>query len=200
MADIPYWPESLQPNEAEFWPWWNTKKFESPFTRAGQVLEYPGCIWKAQLTFRNLKREELNTIEVFVMQLRGGVNRVKLSDPVFIEPNGPAAGTPKVNGASQTGALLLISGCQPEQLFLKTGDYFTIGDELKRLTADAIADIGGNATLYFLPPLRRSPPHQSVITVRNSWCLMRLDDDDQLRSTRRPVTGDLTLAFTEAVF
>ena len=41
MADIPYWPDTMQPSEAEFWPWWNTKKFESPFTRASQVLEYP---------------------------------------------------------------------------------------------------------------------------------------------------------------
>ena len=139
-------------------------------------------------------------MEVFVLQLRGGMNRVRLGDPVFTDPSGSAEGAPKVNGANQTGSLLLINGCEPEKLFLQTGDYFTMGEELKRLTADAVADIGGNTTLYFLPPLRQSPPDKSAIVVRNSWCLMRLDDDDQLRSTRRPVTGDLTLSFTEAVF
>ena len=200
MADIPEWPTRLEPAEMEFWPWWNTRVFESPFTRASQVLEYPGCIWKAQMTFRNLNRYWLRDIEVFILQLRGGASRVRLGDLVFSDPAGPAMGNARINGASQSGSLLNINGCQPEQTFLATGDYFTTGNELKRLTADAVADIGGNAVLHFLPPLRKSPAHQQAITVRNSWCLMRLDDDDQLRSKRRPVTGSLTLSFTEAVF
>jgi len=200
MSDIPVWPRALQPSESEFWPWFNTKVFESPFSRAGQVLEYPGCVWRAQLVFRNLDRDLLRQMEVFTLQLRGAANRVRLGDPVFDEPRGPAEGTPLVDGSGQDGVTLRILGCTPEQLFLATGDYFTVGDELKRLTADGIADIDGKVDLYFEPPLRSSPANSTPLQVRDSFCLMRLDDDEQLRSKRRPLHGDITLNFTEALY
>lgn len=200
MAEIPVWPDSLEPNEAEFWPQWHTKTFESPFTRAAQVLEYPGCIWKAQLTFRNLDRPQQKTMEIFLLQLRGAANRVRIGDPVFNEPSGPGAGKPVVDMDNQTGSVLRIVGCEPEQLFLVTGDYFTVNDELKRLTADARSDLDGRADLYFEPPLRQSPARSTPVVVHNTWCLMRLDDDSQLRTRRQPMFGSLTLNFTEALF
>ncbi|MCW7552126.1 hypothetical protein NX722_05595 [Endozoicomonas gorgoniicola] len=200
MANIPVWPESLEPNEAEFWPQWHTKTFQSPFTRAAQVLEYPGCVWKAQLSFRNLTRTQQKTMEIFLLQLRGAANRVKIGDPVFNEPSGAGAGKPVVDGDRQTGSVLRVIGCEPEKLFLVTGDYFTVNDELKRLIADARSDIDGRADLYFEPPLRQAPANSAPVVVRQAYCLMRLDNDDQLRSKRKPMFGSLTLNFTEALF
>ena len=75
--------------------------------------------------FRNLDRENLRTLEVLTLQLRGGANRIRLRDLAFDQPRGPAEGEPHVEGENQTGAALKIGGCQPEELFLMTGDYFT---------------------------------------------------------------------------
>ena len=200
MADIPVWPDTLEPSESEFWPQWHTKTFESPFTRAAQVLEYPGCVWKAQLTFRNLERPQQKAMEVFLLQLHGAANRVRIGDPVFDEPAGPGKGNPVVDTDNQTGSVLRIIGCETEQLFLVTGDYFTVNDELKRLTADARSDLDGRADLYFEPPLRHSPASNTPIIIRQTYCLMRLDDDNQLRSKRQPMFGSLTLNFTEALY
>ena len=74
MADIINWPETLEPSEVEFWPWFHTKTFESPFTRGWQALEYPGCVWRAQYVFRNLDRDSLRSLEVLTLQLSGGVD------------------------------------------------------------------------------------------------------------------------------
>ena len=200
MADIPVWPDSLEPAESEFWPQWHTKTFQSPFTRTAQVLEYPGCVWKAQLTFRNLDRSQQKAMEIFLLQLRGAANRVRIGDHAFDEPAGPGAGNPVVDMNNQTGSVLRIVGCEPEQLFLITGDYFTVNDELKRLIADARSDLDGRADLYFEPPLRHAPDSGTAVVVHNTYCLMRLDDDEQLRSRRQPMFGNLTLNFTEALF
>ena len=198
MSDIPLWP--FEPNEAEFWPQWHTKTFPSPFTRSVQVLEYPGCVWRAQMTFSNLTRQRQKAIEIFLLQLRGGANRVRIGDPAFDEPVGPGLGNPVVDLGNQTGSVLRIIGCEPEQLFLMTGDYFTVNNELKRLIADARGDLDGRTDLYFEPPLRHSPEIGEPLIVHDTWCLMRLDDDDQLRTSRKPVFGNLTLNFTEAMY
>ena len=200
MADIPVWPASLEPNDVEFWPQWHTKTFESPFTRAAQVLEYPGCVWKAQLTFSNLERMRQKAMEIFLLQLRGAANRVRLGDFVFDEPVGPGEGSPVVDMDNQTGSVLRIIGCEPELLFLVAGDYFTVNDELKRLIADARSDLDGRSDLYFEPPLRHAPASGTPVIVRQTYCLMRLDDDNQLRTKRQPMFGSLTLNFTEALY
>ena len=200
MSDILSWPAELEPAEVEFWPYFNTQRYESPFTRSGQTLEYPGCVWRAQYVFRNLTRDQLRAMEVLTLQLRGGAYRIRLGDFAFDEPAGPAEGSAYVQDDDQTGILLRVSGCKPEQLYLQTGDYFTLNDELKRLTADAVADLDGQAVFYFEPPLRKSPAAGTPITVRQAYAVMRLDNDEQLRSRRKSLFSDRTMDFTEALF
>ena len=200
MSDVLTWPVHLEPNEQEFWPAFKTLQFESPFTGASQTLEFPACTWQASLVFRNLPREKQRDLEVFLLQLRGAAGRVKLGDHVWRQPRGLAGGAPVVDGANQTGGLLKIRGCTPSQNFLMVGDYITVNNELKRLTADADADMNGKATLRFEPMLRHSPPDGKAVVVRNTYAVMRLVDDKQLKNRRVPMFGSQTVSLVEDIY
>jgi hypothetical protein len=55
-----------------------------------------------------------------------------------------------VSDANQTGTLLGSKGWTPGVLVLRTGDYITVNDELKMVTADVTSTAAGTAVI----PLR----------------------------------------------
>ncbi|MET4696089.1 hypothetical protein [Endozoicomonas lisbonensis] len=194
------WPQNLIPNSQQFFPVFTTRKFPSPFTGTNQTLEFPACSWNCQLTFKNLDREELRQLETFLIQLRGAAGRFRIGDQTNAEPRGLAEGTPVVDSANQTGGLLKIKGCTPNQNFLLAGDYITVNNELKRLVADANADIEGKASLRFEPNLRQSPANGTAVIVRNTYAIMRLGDDKQGKSKRVPLHASMTLNLVEDIY
>ena len=163
-------------------------------------MEFPACAWHCQLSFKNLSREELRQLETFIIQLRGAAGRFRIGDQANSQPRGLAQGAPVVDGASQTGSILNIRGCTANQNFLKVGDYITVNNELKRLTADANADSAGKTALRFEPNLRNSPSDGAAVTVRNTYAIMRLADDKQGKAKRVPMHASVTLNLVEDIY
>lgn len=158
---------------------WNTQSFTSPFTRSVQRVALGGVRWSWTFSLPAMTRAHAAQWKAFLDQLEGAANTFYGFDPDCTVPRGPARGTPLVKGANQTGSALDIDGCAADAVFLRTGDYFEVNGEYKRLTVDAVADGSGNVTLRFKPALRDSPVDNAVITVDNPKCVMALVDDQQ---------------------
>lgn len=155
---------------------------ESPLNRSVQRIVLPGARWLATFTLPPMKESEdtFDDWKAFLMQLKGSVNTFQAYPPHRSTPKGVATGTPLVNGASQTGTSLATDGWTAGVTgILKTGDYFSVNNELKQLVASANSTGGGGATLVFEPALRNSPADNATITTVKPYCLMRLVDDGQ---------------------
>ena len=157
----------------------NTQRFESPLTKAVQRVLLGGSRWTATYSLPAMTRDRAAPWKAFFDLLEGSANTFNAYDPDCKTPRGAGTGTPLVNGGSQTGSTLVIDGCTHGVTFLKTGDYFSVNGELKRLTSDALADGSGNATLHFKPALRNSPANNAPVTVLQPTCTMILADDMQ---------------------
>lgn len=98
-------------------------------------------------------------------------------------PRGTAsssAGTPVVNGASQTGDTLNIDGVPASQTgYLKAGDYIQLGSgltsRLYKVLDDADSNASGEVSLTIYPDLRSSPADDSTVVVSDAKGLFRLN-------------------------
>ncbi|EBA3774827.1 hypothetical protein AUR71_25765, partial [Salmonella enterica] len=109
------------------------------------------------------------------------------------------AGSPVVNGANQTGTELQMSGWTPGVVVLERGDYITVNDELKMVTADVTSTSTGTATVTFAPMLRWSPPDGAAIEVAKPYGIFKLKDNQQGAGNRVPgVFTSYTLELEEA--
>lgn len=148
---------------------YNVQTFTSPFTQQQQVRALRGDYWYLQITtsqYRRYFEAEGIAIESFLNQLRGGTNTFLYNDPDYRGARGVATGSPVVNGAGQTGNSLATSGWTANITnILRSGDYFTVNGELKRLISDANSNGSGQATLNFEPALRASPSNSAPLNV-----------------------------------
>jgi hypothetical protein len=112
----------------------------------------------------------------FFMALRGQANVFQLEDSLAIAPQGSGAGTPLVNGASQSGFTLNTKGWTAGASgVLKPGDWLQIGYRAYRVILSQVdANGSGNATINIYPPLRESPSDGDSINLNNVKVLMRL--------------------------
>lgn len=94
---------------------------------------------------------------------------------------GTVAGTPVVNGASQTGSSIAIDGLGAGQTVL-AGDWLQIGSgtsaELKMNLTDATANGSGEITLADIwPQIRTSPADNSTVVFTNPKGRFRLREN-----------------------
>ncbi|HYH64138.1 MAG TPA: hypothetical protein VD866_05525 [Urbifossiella sp.] len=157
----------------------NTQTFTSPLTKATQRMVLGGARWTWTFSLPAMKRDKAAVWKAFIDQLEGQGNKFNAFDPDCTTPRGTATGTPLVKNDSQTGSSLTTDGWTAGITALKAGDYFSVNGELKRMTADAVADGSGNATLTFKPALRNSPADNAPLTVQRPTCTMILADDMQ---------------------
>jgi hypothetical protein len=172
-------PASMPLKEVTFSLSTNTRIFTSPFTQGTQRLAMPGARWKASYVFAPLTRQEASPWQAFLAELDGAAQTFFANDPAATIPQGTGSGVPLVDGGGQSGSQLITNGWSPSQTVLKAGDYFQIGSELKMITANAVSDISGSATLKFKPALRSIPADNAPLIVTNPHCVMRLVDDEQ---------------------
>lgn len=191
------WPDDVCPASLTWRPESNTKTFRSPFNGASQTVRFPGTRWICSLTFNNLTDDKSRRIDALVAELDGEYGRVKIRD---WGRNGRApAGSPVVSDADQTGMELNTKGWLPGKTVLMTGDYITVNDELKIVTADVTSSASGCAVISFAPMLRSSPAANAPIEVENPFGIFKLKDNQQGTSTRIPgVFTSYTLEFEEA--
>lgn len=181
------WPSTLIPSTFEIALVTPTQIFPSELTGTIQTLELPGTRWQGMMAFSNLVDEKAHTLRGFLASLRGQSGRFYL--PAFDKriPSGTALGSPQVKGVNQTGSTLAIDGCTANQAaFLKAGDYFQVGDELKIMTANAATDSAGETTLNFAPVLRTSPADNAAIITATPKLVAALADQNQVRWSQQP--------------
>lgn len=156
----------------------NTQTFESPLSRATQRLELSGQRWRATYTLPRMTKVQAAAWIAFFMKCKGMSETFTASDPDWKTNLGAWSGSSLVVGAGQTGNSLNIDGCTASITgWAKAGDYFNVGGELKRITADANSNGSGEVTLSFEPPLRASPADNATITCNPATCNMILTSD-----------------------
>lgn len=151
----------------------------SPFTYQSQVYEHNGAMWIAEVTFPLMSRADAEAWTCFLLKLNGPYGTFLLGDPSAKTPQGYASGSPKVNGANQTGKVLNTKGWTPSITnILKAGDYIQISTSLYKVLVDANSDSSGNATLDIWPRLRTNYSDNTTIVTSNTTGLFRLLQSD----------------------
>tara|TARA_R100000231_G_scaffold2990_2_gene5489 strand:+ start:1252 stop:1881 length:630 start_codon:yes stop_codon:yes gene_type:complete len=158
----------------------------SPFNFKQQVYQYSGQRWEADITLPRMAREDAEQWVAFLMSLYGQKGTFLLGDPLGGTARGSAstaAGTPVVNGASQTGGTLNIDGLPASATgYLKAGDYIQLGSaatsQLYKVLADADSNGSGEASLDIYPNLRSSPADGATVVVSNAKGLFRLASNE----------------------
>lgn len=176
----------------------------SPFTFKEQTQTWPGQAWAAEIDFPKLTRAQGNDLSGFLLSLNGRKGTFTFGCPVNTSPLGTALGTPKVDGASQTGAELKTKGWAINQTgVLLRGDLIQLGSgstaSLHKVTKDANANASGEATLDIWPSLRSSPADESTIVLNNAVGLFRLASNEMEWAIALPSFHEFTLSITEAL-
>ena len=156
----------------------NNQVFESPLSNSIQVSELTGARWYATFNLPPMKKDNALEYIGFLQRLQGRVHSFFGYDANHRSPSGTIAGsTLLVNGADQTGTSLILDGGANSTLVLKAGDFFSVNNELKMVTANATTDGSGDVTVNFVPSLRSSPSNDANITTTNPVCTMKLMGD-----------------------
>ena len=179
----------------------------SPFTYEQQVFKNVGQRFEADITLPPMSRADAEVWNTFFIKLYGQYGTFLLGDPNSATPRGTAsssAGTPVVNGASQTGNTLICDGAPNSKTgYLKAGDYIQLGtgstSKLHMVVADSNSDGSGNFTLSIEPALRESPAENLAITVANTKGVFRLATNETNWDTNAVSTYGITFAVREVL-
>lgn len=156
----------------------------SPFTFSSQRQEHAGMFFGANVSLPFMLRADAEEWIAFLLALNGPTGTFLMGDPAARTPRGTATGTPRVNGASQTGQTLITDGWTINITnILRKGDYIQLGNRLYKVLLDVNSDGSGNATLDIWPRIRESPADDTAITTNNTVGLFRLT------STEIPLTS-----------
>ena len=154
----------------------------SPYNNKLTVYKHQGQRWQADISLPLMKRADAEEWITFFMKQYGGYGTFLLGDPNAATPRGSAAsaaGTPVVNGASQTGNELAIDGLPASATgYLLAGDYIQLGSgstaQLYKVLDDVNSNASGEATLTIWPDLRSSPADDATVAVTDAKGVFRL--------------------------
>lgn len=176
----------------------------SPFTFAGQAQASSGQMWQADVTLPPMKREDAEKWIAWLVSLRGQFGTFNMGDPSAATPRGVATGTPRVNGASQTGEDLNIDGCTADVTgWLKAGDYIQLGTAgtatLHKVLADVNTNASGETTLSLWPHIRSAPADNATVVVSDTVGLFRLASNESSWSVNEASIYGITFSAREAI-
>jgi hypothetical protein len=180
---------------------------QSPFTFSQQVVRHAGARWSATISIPPVKRSDSEYWNSFLLRLRGQFGTFLLGDPNGATPRGSAAsaaGTPVVNGASQTGNGLNIDGLPASATgYLKAGDYIQLGSastaRLYKVLEDVDSNGSGEATLNLWPDLRSSPADGAAVVVSNAKGVFRLSNNEAVWTINNAGFYSISFAAVEAL-
>jgi len=156
--------------------------FESPLSRASQQQVRGGSRWMSEVTLAPMTMEQARPVLSWLEDVQAHGHFFTLGDVEAGTALGVATGAPVLDGANQTGSLLITRGWTASTTgILHAGDFIQIGDELKRVVSEVNSDAGGEAEISVTPPLRGSFADGTSIHVSNTGALMRLVDNKQAR-------------------
>jgi len=111
---------------------------------------------------------------------------------------------PFVNGASQTGASLVIDGASPDEVgYLLPGDYIQLGSgstaTLHKVLEQVDTDSSGNATLTLWPHIRTAPADNAAVTIGNTVGRWRLSSGESSWSVNEASIYGISFSCMEAI-
>ena len=138
-----------------------------------------------------------NAIGIWGAQLELG-STATTYQPIF------AGYGPFVNGASQTGASLVIDGASPDEVgYLLPGDYIQLGSgstaTLHKVLEQVDTDSSGNATLTLWPHIRTAPADNATVKVGNTVGRWRLASNESSWSVNEAAIYGISFTAMEAV-
>ena len=180
---------------------------QSPFTFSQQVVRHAGARWSATISIPPVKRSDSEYWNSFLLRLRGQFGTFLLGDPNGATPRGSAAsaaGTPVVNGASQTGNELAIDGLPASAVgYLRAGDYIQLGSaasaRLYKVLEDVDSNGSGEATLNLWPDLRSSPADGATVVVSSAKGVFRLSNNEAVWTINNAGFYSISFAAVEAL-
>lgn len=176
-AIVPPWPPAIA--DIRWTLESNTSRFTSPLSKSTQLAAKAGARWRARVRMPNLTDTELHTWRSFLLKCQDE-GRSFLLGPNYPRGrplaypgtdtipwgNGGSYPHPRVNGSGQTG-FSLVCNAFANGATMKRGDVFAFHNgswrELHMLTKDGTADGSGNLTIEFVPAIRISPGHRTLL-------------------------------------
>lgn len=112
-------------------------------------------------------------------------------------------GTPRVNGAGQSGNTIATDGWTPAADIFNAGDFFhyatTAGRTLHMVVEATQAGGDGAATLTVEPPIRTAPADNALLEIDAPTCIMRLADGNAGTPSYQPgVFASVAVSLREA--
>lgn len=162
----------------------------SRYTGQAQRIIYPFAVWEFEGNLVDYPEDQGGReIRAFLAALEGQKNNFKLPVPGYKTPSSGYGANMAINVAAAARAMSVqVGGLPVGTTPLKAGEYITIQDELKLLTADAVVNGAGNATLTFQPPLRSAAANGTAVITQNPYVLLIASDNEAARwSLQAPV-------------
>lgn len=158
----------------------------SGFTGSQQVQDWGGEWWEVTFEMALTRGRDARRLSAFFAALGGMRGPFLFRDPSAGRSD--LLADPLVSGGGQTGNALLTSGWAPSSPALETGDFISLGADtdtrLYQVTADAVANGSGAATLQITPRLRSSPLNGVALEIIAPAVLLRLTGPVPTRITR----------------
>jgi len=175
--------------------------------RTGKVqtrsLGAKGRSWMEQFPTMAVDAQSTKEFLAIINSYRGTGLTFTIAHRDYLTPNGTGAGTPLVDGGSQTGSSLVTKGWTAGQRVLKAGDIFLIDGvaDAKDVLANVDADGAGDATITFGPPILSggSPADEAALTVIDVKMTCILENVVLPRSGPTRAQSGLGLVFKESL-
>lgn len=176
-----------------------SSKSTSPFSYKEKIYNHLGDRWLLDLNFESLDKAKSFALEAFLLSLNGEVGTFLWGDPTITAPMGVGTGSPQVNGANQTGNILITDGWTINVTnILRAGDYFSIGNSLYRCLTDVNSNGSGVANIDVAPRLR-TPVDNTALTLSNPKGLFRLSDGQVFWNKSIDSVTDFSISAVEAL-
>jgi hypothetical protein len=122
--------------------------------------------WEIDLRYGAMTRATFAPLWAFLVSREGQARSFTVRVPAML-PRGSVAGTPLVDGASQTGFSINTDGWGVGSLIYRAGDFVQFEGDPKvyMVTSDVTATGGGAASLPIYPALRRSPLDNTPVNI-----------------------------------
>lgn len=153
----------------------------SRYSGVRQTIVYPYAVWILEGTLVEYDGAQARALRSFLVQLEGQKNSFRLPVPGHSRPTTAYNSNAFVNnvaGIAARATSMAVDGVTASIPILNEGDYFTVNDELKVCTVATASNGAGQATINFMPPMRKAVPDNTVVVFVNPTILMHSQNDD----------------------
>lgn len=182
---------------------WGLNGLSTLFTSPGGITQgvERTALWVASFSFDLLEPADWRKLRAFAAALTNPNNSSLVGDPTYV-CGGYAAGTPKVDGASQAGSHTLATKGWPanQTNALVAGDHIQLATgQMLMVLASVNADASGKAAVPIAPYIRGAPADSSAIEIAAPKCVMTIPKMAYSASVQPPILAAMSFDMQEIV-